>query len=204
MTAAQHDTLTADKSTSGALMLDRIPTPIGVAFVVFDDNERLRAFDWHDHESRMERLMRLHYGAATTLRKGRAPSSIRAALEAYFGGEIKAIDSIPCQTGGTEFQKSVWKALRTIPAGKTLSYGQLAKQIGRPKAVRAVGLANGSNPIGLVVPCHRVIGSNGTLTGYGGGLERKRWLLRHEGAQFRDESGDVSLPLLDNQRVLDN
>ena len=82
---------------------------------------------------------------------------------------------------GTPFQRAVWRALREIPCGETRSYGEIARRIGRPKAVRAVGLANGANPIGIVVPCHRVIGSNGTLTGYGGGIERKRWLLAHEG-----------------------
>jgi methylated-DNA-[protein]-cysteine S-methyltransferase len=89
---------------------------------------------------------------------------------------------LPVKTAGTKFQREVWRALRYIPCGKTISYGELARRIGRPKAVRAVGLANGSNPIGVVVPCHRVIGSNGTLTGYGGGLHRKRWLLQHENA----------------------
>jgi methylated-DNA-[protein]-cysteine S-methyltransferase len=83
---------------------------------------------------------------------------------------------------GTDFQRAVWKALCTVPCGQTLSYGALARRIGRPKAVRAVGLANGANPIGIVVPCHRVIGADGTLTGYGGGLDRKRWLLAHERA----------------------
>ena len=85
---------------------------------------------------------------------------------------------------GTPFQRAVWAALRRIPAGETLSYGQLAAQIGKPKAVRAVGLANGSNPVGVVVPCHRVIGADGSLTGYGGGLPRKLWLLEHEGARL--------------------
>jgi methylated-DNA-[protein]-cysteine S-methyltransferase len=83
-------------------------------------------------------------------------------------------------TGGTAFQREVWRALRKIRCGATVSYAKLADQIGRPTAVRAVGLANGSNPIGIVVPCHRVIGANGSLTGYGGGMERKRWLLEHE------------------------
>ncbi len=85
-------------------------------------------------------------------------------------------------TDGTDFQRAVWRELRRIPSGKTISYAELAKRIGRPKAVRAVGLANRSNPISIVVPCHRVIGSDGSLTGYGGGMERKDWLLRHEGA----------------------
>jgi methylated-DNA-[protein]-cysteine S-methyltransferase len=83
-------------------------------------------------------------------------------------------------TNGTDFQKSVWHALRAIPAGQTVTYGELARRLGQPTAMRAVGLANGANPIGIVVPCHRVVGANGTLTGYAGGLERKRWLLAHE------------------------
>ena len=89
--------------------------------------------------------------------------------------------ALPVETGGTEFQREVWRALRAIPAGETRSYGALASSIGRASAVRAVGLANGANPIGVVVPCHRVIGQNGALTGYAGGIERKRWLLAHEG-----------------------
>jgi methylated-DNA-[protein]-cysteine S-methyltransferase len=95
---------------------------------------------------------------------------------------VPALDGLTVTTGGTDFQRSVWKALRAIPAGETRTYGQLAAAIGSPKAVRAVGLANGRNPVALIVPCHRVIGANGTLTGYAGGLERKRWLLQHEGA----------------------
>jgi methylated-DNA-[protein]-cysteine S-methyltransferase len=122
-----------------------------------------------------------YYGAgAVSLSSGRLPTAVRSALDAYFEGDLRAIDELPTVTAGTAFQREVWAALRTIPAGETLSYGALAARIGRPKAVRAVGLANGSNPIGLVVPCHRVIGADGSLTGYGGGMERKRWLLEHE------------------------
>ena len=163
------------------LTLDSFPTPIGTALLVTDDAGRLRAFDWSNYESRMHKLMRQQYGSAMTLETGGAPKAIRCALEAYFAGEITAIDSIPVHTGGTPFQRSVWSALREIPAGKTWSYSAMAIRIGSPKAVRAVGLANGSNPVGLVVPCHRVIGADGSLTGYGGGLDRKRWLLEHEG-----------------------
>ena len=97
-------------------------------------------------------------------------------------GRSEAIDSLPVKTGGTEFQRAVWAALRTIRTGTTTTYGRLAVRLGQPKAMRAVGMANGANPIGIIVPCHRVIGANATLTGYGGGIERKRWLLRHEGA----------------------
>jgi O-6-methylguanine DNA methyltransferase len=104
------------------------------------------------------------------------------ALSAYFNGDARALDAVPVDLMGTEFQREVWAALRTIPPGRTLSYGDLAKQIGHPTAVRAVGAANGANPVSLVVPCHRVIAADGTLGGYGWGLERKRWLLAHEGA----------------------
>jgi methylated-DNA-[protein]-cysteine S-methyltransferase len=166
------------------LLLDRAPTPIGEALLVTDAAGRLRALDWSDYEPRLRRLLRRHYGALP-LSVGRAPESIRRALDRYFAGDLDALDAIPCATGGTDFQRTVWAALRTIPAGRTLSYGALAAQIGAPKAVRAVGLANGANPIGVVVPCHRVIGADGSLTGYGGGLERKSWLLAHEGASLR-------------------
>lgn len=101
-------------------------------------------------------------------------------LQAYFSGQRKNFD-LPLAPTGTAFQKTVWQALCGIPYGQTISYGELAQRIGNPKACRAVGLANGRNPISIIVPCHRVIGANGTLTGYGGGLPRKRWLLQHEG-----------------------
>jgi len=107
-------------------------------------------------------------------------SAAKRAVLAYFAGQLEAISKLPVARSGTEFQNQVWTALRQIPGGTTLSYGALAKEIGRPTAVRAVGLANGSNPIAIIVPCHRVVGANASLTGYGGGLERKRWLLQHE------------------------
>jgi methylated-DNA-[protein]-cysteine S-methyltransferase len=162
--------------------LSRLPSPIGVMLVVVDDQDQLRALDWEDYEGRLHKLLGRHYGpqGAHPVEQP-APASIRQPLEAYFEGELAAIEAISVQTEGTTFQRDVWAALRTIPAGSTLSYGGLARQIGRPSAVRAVGLANGANPTGLVVPCHRVIGANGKLTGYGGGMERKRWLLAHEG-----------------------
>jgi methylated-DNA-[protein]-cysteine S-methyltransferase len=102
-------------------------------------------------------------------------------LSAYFAGHVESIDTLAIATGGTTFQRRVWSALRAIPAGRTVSYQALAAAIGHPRAVRAVGAANGANPIGIVVPCHRVVGTDGSLTGYGGGLDRKRWLLSHEG-----------------------
>jgi len=105
-----------------------------------------------------------------------------SALAAYFRGEPGALARIPVDGGGTEFQRKVWAALRRIPAGQTRTYGEIAHEIGHPTAVRAVGMANRTNPVAIVVPCHRVIGAGGALTGYGGGIERKEWLLRHEGA----------------------
>jgi methylated-DNA-[protein]-cysteine S-methyltransferase len=172
------------------LVLDHFDTPIGVAILATDEAGFLRALDWSDFESRQRRLM-ARYNGAVTVETGAAPPPVRAALTAYFDGDLAALARIPWRAGGTAFQLSCWRALCEIPAGTTSSYGQQAARIGKPKAVRAVGLANGANPIGLVVPCHRVIGANGTLTGYGGGLWRKRWLLRHEGAAFADDEGGL-------------
>ena len=109
-------------------------------------------------------------------------------LKAYFVGERTTFD-LPLAPVGTSFQRMVWTALRRIPYGETVSYGQIAKRIGRPGASRAVGLANGANPIGVIVPCHRVVASDGSLTGYGGGLERKRFLLGLEKRRAADTSG---------------
>lgn len=163
------------------LLIDRTDTPIGELLLVADAVGRLRALDWVDYEQRMRRLLRLHYGKdGFRLVADRNPYGLRDKLQHYFAGDIGVIDGIAVETAGTPFQRSVWRGLRSIPAGSAISYGDLARQIARPKAVRAVGLANGSNPIGIVVPCHRVIGANGSLTGYGGGLARKRWLLDHE------------------------
>jgi methylated-DNA-[protein]-cysteine S-methyltransferase len=100
-------------------------------------------------------------------------------LREYFDGERTEFD-LPLALDGTAFQQRVWAALRAIPYGQTVSYGQLADQLGQPSASRAVGLANGKNPVGIIVPCHRVVGADGSLTGYGGGIERKRYLLAHE------------------------
>jgi len=164
-----------------ALRVDRITTPIGEMLIVVDQDGNLRATDWTDHETRMHRLLRLHYGGnGFTLKSNRNPNGLVNAIRRYFAGDLRSINSLPVQTAGTPFQREVWQALRRITCGTTISYAELAKRIGRPNAIRAVGMANGSNPVGIVVPCHRVIGSNGSLTGYGGGIERKRWLLQHE------------------------
>jgi methylated-DNA-[protein]-cysteine S-methyltransferase len=161
--------------------LERVDTATGRMLLVTDDHGRLRALDWEDHEPRMHLLFRRSYGVdAVRLREAETASKAARALEAYFDGELDAIARLPTAAEGTAFQRSVWAALRRIPVGQTVSYGALAARIGRPRAARAVGLANGSNPIAIVVPCHRVIGANASLTGYGGGLARKRWLLAHE------------------------
>jgi methylated-DNA-[protein]-cysteine S-methyltransferase len=161
------------------LTLARVPSPVGEILVVTDTDGAVRALDFHDYEARLRLLLRRHYGEVVLV-DGTAPAPVRDAVQAWFGGDLQAFDTIEVRTGGTEFQRAVWKALRDIPAGETRSYGQLAAAVGAPKAVRAVGMANGANPVGVIVPCHRVIGANGTLTGYAGGLERKRWLLAHE------------------------
>lgn len=172
------------------LFVERMSTPLGTLVLMTDEAGRVRTLDWSDYEPRMHKLLRLQHGGAEVVVRDRAtPSAARRALEAYFDGTLEAIEPIATTTNGTAFQERVWAALRRIPVGQTLSYGQLAHAIGQPRAVRAVGLANGANPVGIIVPCHRVIGADGSLTGYGGGLERKRWLLAHEGA--------ITPPLLD-------
>jgi len=166
------------------LTLDRLATPVGEMLVVTDAEGAVRALDFAGYEPRMLRLLARHWGPVT-LTPGRAPDRVRDAIAAYFAGDLTALDGLEVKTNGTAFQRDVWAALRRIPVGTTVSYGQLAQAIGRPKAVRAVGLANGGNPVGVIVPCHRVIGANGTLTGYAGGVERKRALLEHEGVRPR-------------------
>jgi len=126
--------------------------------------------------------------------EARDPGGVASRIRRYFDGELRALDEIAAEPGGTPFQRRVWLTLREIPVGRTWSYSELAHAVGRPQAVRAVGAANGANPIALVLPCHRVIGKDGSLTGYGGGLDRKQWLLRHEGA-MRAARG--SLPLFE-------
>lgn len=161
------------------LHLDTFDTPIGTLALVVDDEGRMRACGFTTDHSRMTRLLKRD---ASQMQRTRNPAGVSVALRAYFEGDLAALDRLDVQLLGTAFQRRVWNALRTIPLGHTWSYAQLATDIGHPAAVRAVGLANGANPVGLVVPCHRVIGKHGKLTGYGGGLDRKRWLLEHEGA----------------------
>lgn len=167
--------------------LERVATPIGQMLIVTDEAGQLRALNWQDHEDEMHTLFRRQYrGDSIVLHEAAEKSEATRAVQEYFDGNIPAVDRIQCATGGTDFQRVVWRALREIPHGETISYGTLAARIGKPAAVRAVGAANGSNPISIVIPCHRVIGANGALTGYGGGLSRKRWLLAHESRMAMD------------------
>lgn len=156
----------------------RIETPIGPLIL-------------HAHEGVLCGLSFAHRGEQSWIarrwpeaevRETADPGGLAGRLRAYFDGDLRAIDEIEVDTGGTPFQQRVWRALRDIPVGQTTSYGALAVRVGAPTAVRAVGAANGRNPIAVVIPCHRVIASDGTLCGYGGGLARKQWLLEHEKA----------------------
>ncbi|HEY2859528.1 MAG TPA: methylated-DNA--[protein]-cysteine S-methyltransferase [Terracidiphilus sp.] len=163
------------------LFLDHLPTPIGDMQIVADDDGNLRATLWTEKDRDLQSILARHYSPAHVhFTPARDPHGLTTIMARYFAGDLHAIDDIPVKTAGTEFQRAVWRALRNIPCGQTISYGELARRIGKPDAVRAVGTANGANPIGVVVPCHRVIGANGSLTGYGGGMHRKSWLLDHE------------------------
>jgi len=153
-------------------------SPLGPLLLVSDD-ETLLALDFPAYETRLRTLLARYHGRAT-LHPGRTPTPIRAAFAAWFAGDLTALDAVPIRSGGTPFQRSVWNILRTIPPGETMSYGAVATRLGKPGAARAVGRANALNPVAIVVPCHRVVGAAGTLTGYAGGLDRKRWLLAHE------------------------
>jgi methylated-DNA-[protein]-cysteine S-methyltransferase len=157
-----------------------VSSPIGAIELVFD-TEALLALDFVDRGGSARAWLARRFGpvelAPATDRLG-----IGRRLRRYFAGDLHALDDIPTRAGGTPFQQRVWAALRRIPVGQATTYGALAAELGRPRAQRAVGAANGANPISIVVPCHRLVGHRGGLTGYGGGLDRKRWLLRHEGA----------------------
>jgi methylated-DNA-[protein]-cysteine S-methyltransferase len=159
------------------LFLDRVETPIGRLLLVADGRGRLRMLEFADKPERWRPEFKR---AGETMTKTSNPSGLSRKLTDYFKGDVAALDSIKTECAGTAFQRSVWAMLRRIPVGSTTSYGALARKLGKPQAMRAVGLANGANPIAIVVPCHRVVGSDGSLTGYGGGIERKRWLLDHE------------------------
>jgi methylated-DNA-[protein]-cysteine S-methyltransferase len=174
------------------LTVNRRKTPLGGLLLVVDGDGILRAADFADCEDRLRRLIgqRLRYRLAS----GRVPVTILQAVDAYFDGELSAVQNIPISLDGTAFQEKVWGALRKIEPGRMITYAGLAKKIGRPQAARAVGHANAANPLCVVVPCHRLVGANGDLIGYSGGVERKRWLLDHE-AKHPSRLTDSSLNL---------
>ncbi len=168
------------------LLLDRIAAPRAAPFEevwIAVDRDQLVALDFKGYEARMRRLLAKRYARVDFVEKA-DPCGFSGRLQRYFEGELDALDDIPVETGGTAFQQAAWRALRTIPAGTTATYGEQAARVGRPSAVRAIGAANGQNPVAIVVPCHRVVGANGALTGYAGGVDTKHWLLRHEKAML--------------------
>ncbi len=154
-------------------------SPVGRLLIAGDGEGSLVSLDFEEYPERMQTLLASRFGSCE-LQQGADPIGIVDKLERYFAEGVDTFTGVPVNLTGSALQVQVWQALRNIPAGETRSYGQLAASLGRPKASRAVGHANSLNPVGIVVPCHRVIGSNGKLTGYAGGLHRKEWLLRHE------------------------
>jgi methylated-DNA-[protein]-cysteine S-methyltransferase len=162
------------------LHYDEFESPIG-RILFASDGQAICTLDFSGYEDRMKTLLTRRFGACE-FKQGADPQNLKELLGAYFGGVLHAFDKTPVRTGGSAFQEQVWRSLREIPVGETWTYGQLATRVNRPQAARAVGHANSLNPVAIIVPCHRVIGASSALTGYAGGLERKEWLLRHEGA----------------------
>lgn len=157
-----------------------VETPAGavrIAVALDDGGERVVAAAFAEHFDRVTARVRVRFAEAVWVE---GESEAAAAVRRYLDGDLAAVDDVAVDATGTPFQERVWEALRTIPPGETRSYGQVAAAIGSPGAVRAVGTANGANPVWVLVPCHRVVRSDGTVGGYGGGPERKRWLLDHE------------------------
>ena len=161
-------------------LTDRIETPLGPMVLVARDCVIL-LLEFEDASDRVLRQMQARFGAVE-LQPASNHFGISDHIRAYFAGDIHALDNLLTDGGGTEFERRVWTELRKIPVGTTVSYGAIARKLGDIQHSRAVGTANGRNPIAIVVPCHRVIGADGSMTGYGGGIARKEWLLRHEGA----------------------
>jgi O-6-methylguanine DNA methyltransferase len=155
-----------------------LPSPLGPITLVLD-GEEIHICEFADRAARVTRQLQTYYDEETP-RPGPVPATVADAFARYFGGDRDALDGLKTAPRGTGFETSVWQALKGIHAGNTASYGALAKELG--SCARAIGRANGPNPISLIHPCHRVIGADGSLTGYAGGLDRKEWLLRHEGA----------------------
>ena len=162
------------------LCISHLDSPIG-EMLLAGEGETICALEFLDQSDRLWTLLRRRYGNFNLV-KARNLEAYCACVQAYFDGALDALDDLPIDGGGTPFQRRVWSALRAIPVGTTLSYGALAARLGIPTSIRAVASANARNPVSIIVPCHRVIGADGALRGYAGGLKRKRWLLQHEGA----------------------
>ncbi len=169
------------------LLIDQISSPMGMMLLV-SDGESLCSLDFADYEARMMELLQKRY-ETVKLVESIDPQGFSSKISAYLAGDFSSLENIPVNAGGTDFQQLVWQGLRKIPVGATLTYGELATNLGKPTAARAVGMANSLNPVAIVVPCHRVIGAKAKLTGYAGGLERKRWLLEHEGVHHENVQG---------------
>lgn len=175
------------------LLVDGLESPLGPVTLA-SDGRALVALAFGVAEAELLAALRARFGPETAVRAARDPLGLGSRARAYFAGELEALARCPVDGGGTAFERRVWAALREIPAGATVSYSALAARLGAPRAARAVGLANARNPIAVAVPCHRVIGADGGLAGYAGGLERKRWLLRHEGAPCAAAQEPLPLP----------
>jgi methylated-DNA-[protein]-cysteine S-methyltransferase len=177
------------------LLSDRIDTPLGAILVLARDG-KLVGLSFDDSSGWGERDIERRFPDCKILPTDN-PCGFSNHLKAYFSGNVAAIEDIPTEAEGSPFEMRVWAELKRIPPGTTASYGEIAKRVGDKDAARAVGIANNRNPIAIVVPCHRVIGADGTLVGYGGGLERKSWLLRHEGVFLRDNHLDTQADLFE-------
>ncbi len=164
------------------LLYDTVESEIGKIILV-SDGTALCALDFEGYEARMNKFLKARYGEYN-FKDSPDANGFGTRLKAYLAGDFASLDTIPVNIGGTPFQQQVWQTLRSIPPGQYYTYGQLAAKVGRPTAYRAVGMTNSLNPVAIVLPCHRVLGANLSLTGYAGGLERKRWLLRHEGVKI--------------------
>lgn len=166
------------------LLIDQIASPLG-NIILISDGKSLCSLDFADYEPRMMKLLRKRY-KSLEFKNAIDPQGFSSKVRAYLAEDYGSLDDIPIDAGGTNFQQQVWQMLRTIPVGTIVSYGELATRLGKPTAARAVGMANSLNPVAIVVPCHRVIGAKAKLTGYAGGLERKQWLLQHEGVYMEN------------------
>ena len=169
------------------MFIERVPSPIG-ALTCVTLGDTLFTLEFEENVERVRACLERRGVGLDAVPRAPAKSEIARRIEAYFEGDLGAIEGLAVADHGTPFERRVYAELRKIPTGEVVSYSELARRAGRPAAVRAVGATNAKNPIAIVVPCHRVIGANGALTGYAGGVERKQWLLAHEGARRTEKA----------------